>query len=260
MVKKRMAMKMVTIFVALIVCGMFFPGLARGEDLNVDTELREGVNTQLDLDIGNVVLGEDQITTVGITNQSSETTYTLILALNKAAACTTEFTYTGPNVESGFEPGETLNVQVTFTPTALGPCTAWLSIMYIGSLGGEVKINFTGNGVEKASETFIEIGGFPTSVTNRLIAIDKHTTSSLQEMMDECVAKSDRRGGIVRRVAWTTGELWRAGDIKKEEMWELRRVAAKVEWRTIIQKIKERRKTRKSSRGGRRFWWLCGDR
>ena len=257
MVKKRMAMKMVTIFVALIVCGMFFPGLARGEDLNVDTELREGVNTELDLDIGNVVLGEGQITTVGISNQSSETTYTLILALNKAAACTSEFTYTGPNVESGFEPGETLNVQVTFTPTALGPCTAWLSIMYIGSLGGEVKINFTANGIEEASETFgpIVIGEFTTSVMNRLIEIDEHTTSTLAEMIDECEDKSERRGQLMRCVAWTTGELCRAGDITKKEKRELRRFAARLEWQTIIEKMKARRKSRESSRGNRRFWW-----
>jgi hypothetical protein len=261
MVKKRMAMKMVTIFVALIVCGMFFPGLARGEDLNVDTELREGVNTELDLDIGNVVLGEGQITTVGISNQSSETTYTLILALNKAAACTTEFEYTGPNVESGFEPGETLNVQVTYTPTVLGPCTAWLSIMYIGSLGGEVKINFTGNGIEEASDTFgpIDIGGFPTSVMNRLIEIDEHTTSTLEEMIDHCEDKFEssgqRRGKLVRCIAWTTGELCRAGDITKKEKRELRRFAARLEWQTIIEKMKARRKSGESSRGNRRFWW-----
>ena len=63
MVKKRMAMKMVTIFVALIVCGMFFPGLARGEDLSVDTGLQvddgnTGIN-EISVDIGEAVVTSD---------------------------------------------------------------------------------------------------------------------------------------------------------------------------------------------------------
>jgi len=109
MVKKRMAMRMLTIFVALIVCGMFFPGLARGEDLSSD----QGLDVRFD----DVLIGEEKTIPLTITNQSSESTFTLILLLNMDAAC--EFTYTGPNLVSGFAPGDTLDVQVAFKPSVL---------------------------------------------------------------------------------------------------------------------------------------------
>jgi hypothetical protein len=264
MVKKRMAMRMVTIFVALIVCGMFFPDLARGEDLNVDTELNEGVgNTELDVDIGNVVLWESKIISVGITNQSSDSTYMLVLQLNQDAVCSGYYTYNGDNIVHGFGPGDTLNVEVVFTPSEVKVCNAVLQITYYGS-GGLVEINFTGNGVEESSETYIKIGDIETNVEDRSIEIDQNTTSTLEEMIDYCEDEFERseqrRGQLVRCIAWTTGELKKEGLLEWKEMWELRRTAARVEWETIIQKMKARKKTRESSRGNRRFWWLCRDR
>ena len=250
-----MAMRMVTIFVALIVCGMFFPGLARGEDLRVDQGL--------DVDFEEVVIGEEKTIPLQITNQS-EYTLTLIPTFNKDADC--DFTcYKIVNDEptqlrvTYLEPGEVLNLEVTFIPSAEGLCTAWLDIMYTGSPGGAVRIDFTAHGKEESTQTFLPIalGGFPTSVMDRPIEIDEHTTSTLQEMIDECEEKFERRGQLMRCVAWMTGELCRAGDITRKEKRELRRFAAKVEWRKIIEKMKARKKTRNGHRGGGRYWWLC---
>jgi hypothetical protein len=259
MVKKRMAMRMVTIFVALIVCGEVFPGIARGEDLSVNTVLIENENTVLNVDVGNVVLEESKTTSVGITNQSSDP-YTVILLLNQDAECTSYYTYTGDNIVSDFQPGDTLEVEVTFTPPDTMECKAVLQITYYGSPGGSVAINFTGTGVEEPSETYIKIGDIETTVLDKSIEIDQNTTSTLQAMVDACAAESEVHGQLTRCVAWTTGELLRAGEIRKQDMWELRKAAAKVEWQTMIQKMRARMETRGSSRGGRRFWWLCRDR
>jgi hypothetical protein len=252
MVKKRMAMRMVTIFVALIVCGMFFPDLARGEDQGIDTVLNEGGNTVLDVDVGSVVLGESKITSVGITNQSSDS-YTVTLLLNSDAACPNEFTHNAAPIVTNFEPGAVLNVDVMFTPSDLGACSAELQIAYYGSVGGLVEINFTGSGVEEVSETFepIVIGGFPTHVVDRLIDIDEQTSSTLAEMIDECESTSYRRGDLVRCIAWTTGELKKEGLLEYNEVRELRRTAARVE----IQKIIQAMRTRTHSKRGR-FWWI----
>ena len=79
MVKKRMAMKMVTIFVALIVCGMFFPGLARG--LSVPT---------LDENVVKVEVGESEITSVTITNESNSEIQ-IWVSLDPEAECVKDF-------------------------------------------------------------------------------------------------------------------------------------------------------------------------
>ncbi len=238
-----MAMRMVTIFVALIVCGMFFPDLARGEDLSSDQGLQ--VNFE------DVVVGGERTIPLTITNQS-ESTFTLILLLNMDAAC--EFTYTGPNVVSDFEPGNTLNVQVKFTPSAVGVCNAVLQIQYFGS-GGVVEINFTANGVEEPPETpkkeEIFIGQFPTGVTDREIEIDEHNTSNLGDMIGECEDTFYNRGYLVRCVAWLTGELSREGSITYQDKRKLRRAAAKAEIYKIMQEMKTSKKSRRS-----RFWWL----
>ncbi|NIN63068.1 MAG: hypothetical protein GTN55_12185, partial [Gammaproteobacteria bacterium] len=123
MVKKRMAMRMVTIFVALVFCGMFFPDPARGvEDLSSDQGL--AVNFE------DVVVGEQKTIPLGITNES---VHLLVLypLFNMDAAC--DFTAAkmvdGSPTELGrteLEPGAVLNVQVTFSPSAVGSCNAEL--------------------------------------------------------------------------------------------------------------------------------------
>jgi len=234
-----MAMRMLTIFVALIVCGMFFPGLARGEDLSSD----QGLDVRFD----DVLIGEEKTIPLTITNQSSESTFTLILLLNMDAAC--EFTYTGPNLVSGFAPGDTLDVQVAFKPSAVGVCNAVLQIQYFGS-GGLVEINFTGNGIEEVSETFIEIGGFDTGVLDR--PMDEHSDSTLGEMIGECEATAYTCGQLLQCVSRLTWKLRKQKSITSKEMHQLRKGALRAE----IRKIVKARKTSVRSTGGRfRYGW-----
>jgi hypothetical protein len=267
MVKKRMAMRMVTIFVALIVCGMFFPGLARGAGTSIDTELDPGATDVVvfNEDIGEVLVGEVKSTFVGITNTSeSDGGLTIFLALNRGAECPQEyFGYIGPDgtpedLVATFNKGETLTVEVTFSPSEpVDLCTAFLQITPIAPAGNGVRINFTAKGVEKTSDDFgpIVMGGFTTSVMDRLI-IDEHTNCTLSEMIDECM---DKYNGVrlMRSIAWTTGELYSEGLITRQEKNELRRTAAKLTWRRMFQEMKKRRSSKGSTKL-RRFWW-CRD-
>jgi hypothetical protein len=264
MVKKRMAMRMVTIFVALIVCGMFFPGLARG--LSVPN---------FDEDPVKVEVGESEIIFVTITNESNSE-IRIWVSLNPEAECVEDFSYPGypdsiiyPAFDSDtkFGPGDTFTVEVTFTPSDFRVCTALLTIMPLSVIPADsnvesVTLTLAAEGIPESADNFepILMDGVPTNVMNRSIEIDAQTTSTLQEMIDECVAKFEKRGQLMRRVAWLTGELCRAGDITRKEKRELRRKAARLEWERIIKNMKARKKTRNGHRGGGRYWWLCRDR
>lgn len=258
-----MAMRMVTIFVALIVCSMFFPGLARG--LSVPT---------LDENVGEVEVGESKTTSVTITNDSNSEIQ-IWVSLNLDGNCVEDFSYPGypealvyPDFGSDikFGPKETFTVEVTFTPSDVHECTAWLTIMPLSVIPSDpnvktVTLTLTAEGVPESADNFepILMDGFPTDVMDRLVEIDGNNTSTLQEMIDECVAKFEKRGQLMRRVAWLTGELCRAGDITKEDKLKLRSTAAKLEMERIIQTMKTRKNTRNGHRGSRRFWWLCRD-
>ena len=227
MVKKRMAMKMVTIFVALIVCGMFFPGLARG--LSVPT---------LDENVVKVEVGESEITSVTITNESNSEIQ-IWVSLDPEAECVKDFSYPGyPDSiiypafgsDTKFGPGDIFTVEVTFTPSEVRVCTASLTVMPLSVIPEDstvepVTLTLTAEGIPESADNFepILMDGVPTDVMNRSIEIDGQTTSTLQEMIDECVAKFEKRGQLMRRVAWMTGELCRAGDITRKEKRELRK-------------------------------------
>lgn len=256
MVKKRLAMGMVTIFVALIVCGMFFPDLARGADLSSDQGLQ--------VKFPEVVVGEQETMSVGITNETDHN-LKIWLALNKDAGCPPEyFEYTGPNIYPDvpgvlYEPGDTLTVQVTFKPLAVGVCTAFLQITPMVTNDEGVTIYFTAEGVPESADNFgpIVMGGLTTSVMDRPIPIDEHTTYTLSEMIDECMDKFNIPGQVTRYIAWTTGELYSEGLITRQEKNELRMTAAKLEWQRIFQRMKKRRSSKGSTKL-RRFWW-CRD-
>jgi hypothetical protein len=256
MVKKRMAMRMVTIFVALIVCGMFFPGLARGEDLSIDQGL--------DVDFEDVVIGEEKTIPLQITSQSDHT-LTLIPTFAEDAYC--DFTYFKIVDEEPtqfgvtyLDPGEVLNLKVTFSASDVGLCTAWLDIMYTGSPGGAVRIDFTANGVEEVLDSFgsVVIGNSTTHVQDRMI--DEHTSSTLQQMIDDCEYDRDEfknHGAWVWCIRSKTRDLMEEGYLTGRERGELVSAAARAQMQSVIEKWKERRNRLKSSRGHHKYWWVC---
>jgi hypothetical protein len=247
-----MAMRMVTIFVALIVCGMLFPGLARGADLSVNTELY--------VPLGKVEVGEEKITSVEITNESDKA-LTIWPTLDRDATCPEGyFEYTGPDTGLNYYQMEaygTVTVQVTFKPLTVGTWSAWLTIMPIGSnpYGVQpVKITFTGEGAEKSSETFIEIGGFNTGVTDREAKLDENN-STLGEMIGECEATAYNCGQLRRCVKRLTRQLMREGTINYQEMRALHRAAMRAEIHKMVQDMKASRRLKTNKISGKSKWW-----
>jgi hypothetical protein len=156
MVKKRMAMRMVTIFVALIVCGMFFPDPVRGDE-NLSSD--QGFSVVFE----DLKLDEPSTLPVVITNDSAYE-LRLILLFNQTAGCS--FEYDGPYIQT-LASGEPLTVNFTYTPSNEDVCTAELQIMYSGSPSGIVVIELIGELEIKEEPQYIIIGGINTFVEDR---------------------------------------------------------------------------------------------
>jgi hypothetical protein len=248
MVKKRTAMRMLTIFVALIVSGMFFPDLARGAGLSSD----QGV----DVDFGDVVMGEAKTIPLELTNENGST-LTLYPSTKIESDCGFTFTELGT---TQLEPGAALNVDVTFSPSKLGACTAWLKILH-GVSGGALDnatITFTANGVEKPPEPpaqqNIFIGGIDTGVEDRPMNND-YNAPTVGSVIQECEATAYNRGQLWRSVSLLTAELWKEGRITHQEKHKLQSVAIKAEIRKMVREVKASRGLETSKRSGRsRFW------
>ena len=246
MVKKRMAMRMVTIFVALIVCGMFFPALARG--LSVP---------RLEEPVGEVVVGESRVTSVGITNDGNHE-FKIWLALNTEATCAGNFTYTGPAMypdsdpESRFGPGDTLTVTVTYTPSDVGEeCEAWLQITPLTGEPG-VEIHFTAEGIEKPPEPSgeIVIGTFKTGVLDR----EDEDGEYISNLIRECQEMARCSGHEVRCISRLTTHLRWNGIISFEEKKAIKKTLKKAAMRNMMQEI-ETAKRSIITNDNSKDWW-----
>ena len=248
-----MAMRMVTIFVALIVCGMFFPGLARGEDLSIDQGL--------DVNFEDVVMGESDTMSVVITNESDQD-LKIWLALDKDdVACPAEyFTYSGPVIypvptdpNGEFKPGDTLSVGVTFEPSAVGVCTAWLKVtpMVDGEEG--ITITFTAEGVEDPPEPSGEIvvGTFGTGVLDR----EDEDGEYISDLISECHERARCTGHTVRCISRLTTHLRWNGIISSEEERAINKASRKAAISNMAQEIETAKRSVMANHNSK-FWWL----
>lgn len=248
MVKKCMAMRMVTIFVALIVCGMFFPDLARGEDLSV--------NTDLSVPLGNVELGDQKITSVEITNLSGDELRIWPALDTDTTACPKEyFKYTGPDTGSNIyqmEAPGTVTVKVTFEPLTVCECTAWLKITPLNG-GAPVVIEFTGNGVEKAVDAFKEIviGGFQTGVLDR----EDEDGELISDMIRECKETANTIGQAQRCMSRFTKHLIWHGILSRDERQALLKASWKAAMSNIIKEMKTAKRSGRRDHRSSRGWW-----
>ena len=240
MVKKRLAMRMVTIFVALIVCGMFFPNPARGDE-NLSSD--KGFNVVFE----DLQLDEPSTVPVVITNDSAYE-LRLILLFNQAAGC--NFEYDGPYIQT-LSSGEPLTVNFTYTPANEDLCTAELQIMYTGSPSGTVVIELIGElEIMEEPPQHIIIGGINTGVEN----IKDEDGEYIGDRFRRCEEDADNPGRMVRCITWNAIQLKWNGLISSKEKRKIRRTAMKAAIRQMIDKMKKAKRSGRRDRRSSRFW------
>ncbi|MFB0532339.1 MAG: hypothetical protein ACETVU_01570, partial [Desulfatiglandales bacterium] len=169
MVTRKMAVRVISICLAVMVSAAFLPTLANGF-VSTDKDTENGPV----VDFGDVVKDSSRTITLKITNKTDES-LKLLMTLSYDATCT--FLLTGPAVMT-VEGRETVDVGVTYEARSPGACEGNLYVIYTGTTtsdtttsgtttSGKVIVTLMGNGVEEVEPSTIVIHGCDTGVPDR---------------------------------------------------------------------------------------------
>jgi len=215
-----MALRVISICLAVIVSAFFLPGLANGL-VSTDKDTENGPV----VDFGDVVKDSSKTMILKITNQTDES-LKLMMTLSYDASCT--FLLTGSAVMT-VEGRETVDVGVTYEAQSLGPCEGTLYVMYSGTTtSGTVIVTLMGNGVEEVEPDnqngTIVIHGCDTGVLDR-----DYNGSSISALIKGCANGARNHGAYASRVARLTNRLKKAGAISGEEKGAIQSCAAQAD-------------------------------
>ena len=261
MVKKRLAMRMVTIFVALIVCGMFFPNPARGvtgDDLS--SENWEVGDDAYIVKFKDLKLDEESSIPVEITNKSDKI-LKLLPQFKSDGKCELGFTYTGPWM-IGVEPEKSLFLNFTYTPTNYEECEATLDIADMLNVDPETNkmaivatITVIGvleePGEEPRTLGKIVIGDVTTMVDDRMADAE----NSVGDMIQECVDTAYTPGHLVRCVGLLARELWREQILSSQDRRDLTRAAIKSDMRRMFRKMRAAKRSGRRGHNSKHWRW-----
>jgi hypothetical protein len=220
MMRTKIAVRVISISLALIVSPAFLPTLANGS-----------ITTELVVDFGNVVKDSSKTITLKVTNKTDEP-LRLFMTINNDTIRT--FLLTGPAVMT-VEGRETVDVGVTYEALSLGRCEGTLCIWYepITTSGtttsgttssgpsGKVMVTLIGNGVEE--DEHIVIDGCDTGVDDQ-----DYNDSSISALIEGCANGARNHGAYVSCVAKLTNELKKAGVISGQEKGAIQSCAAQA--------------------------------
>jgi len=202
----------VSIFLAFIAWGVFFPGLTNGSVL-VETA-----------DFGDVAVGSTSTIPLHITNTGSST---LILYFRyENYSCN----FSLPRQEILLQPGKIVDVEIRWTPSEVGICSDILHVIYGRDLSETVLVR--GRAVEAGGpdhepdrdvNSRIVIGECDTGVVDQV-----YEEELISKLIDECADGVKNHGQFVRRVAGLTNELKKAGIISGKEKGAIQRCAAQA--------------------------------
>jgi hypothetical protein len=204
-----------SIFLAFIAWGVFFPSLTNGSIL-LETA-----------DFGDVAVGSTSAIPLHITNTGSST---LILYFRyENYSCN----FSLPRQEIVLQPGKIVDVEIRWTPSEGSEgstCSDILKVIYGRDLYETVLV--TGRAVEaggpdhepdKDVNRRIVIGERDTGVVDRL-----YEGRLISELIDDCAAGVKNHGQFVRRVSDLTNKLKKAGIISGKEKGAIQRCAAQA--------------------------------
>ncbi len=209
MTGRKTPLRVISIFLAFIVWGLFFPSVTNGS-VNVETA-----------DLGDVAVGSTSVIPLQITNTGSST---LILYFNyEHYSCN----FSLPPQELLLQPGGTVNVEISWTPAEGSEgttCSDTLKVFNGRDLLETVLV--TGRAVEAGGPKgdpngTIVIGERDTGVMDRL-----HEGRLISERIEECAAEAKNHGQFVRCVSALANELKKAEIISGKDRWALQICAA----------------------------------
>ena len=202
----------VSIFLAFIAWGVFFPGLTNGSVL-VETA-----------DFGDVTVGSSSAIPLHITNTGSST---LILYFRyENYSCN----FSLPRQEIVLQPGKIVDVEIRWTPSEVGICSDILHVIYDRDLSETVLVR--GRAVEAGEPDHepdrdvnrrIVIGECDTGVVDR-----RYEGKLISVWIHECAHDAKNHGQFVRCVADLTNELKKDGSISGKDKRRLQSSAAQA--------------------------------
>ena len=202
----------VSIFLAFIAWGVFFPGLTNGSVL-VETA-----------DFGDVAVGSTSAIPLHITNTGGST---LILYFQyENYSCN----FSLPRQEILLQPGKIVDVEIHWTPSEVGICSDILHVIYGRDLSETVLVR--GRAVEaggpdqepdKDVNRRIVIGECDTGVVDR-----SYEGKLISEWIRGCADGAKNHGQFVRCVADLTNRLKKARTISSKEKGAIQSTAAQA--------------------------------
>ncbi|MBA7706983.1 hypothetical protein ES703_115844 [subsurface metagenome] len=202
----------VSIFLAFIAWGVFFPGLTNGSIL-LETA-----------DLGDVAVGSTSAIPLHITNTGGST---LILYFRyENYSCN----FSLPRQEILLQPGKTVDVEIRWTPSEVGICSDILHVIYGRDLSETVLVR--GRAVEaggpdqepdKDVNRRIVIGECDTGVVDRF-----YEGKLISELIRGCADGVKNHGQFVRCIADLTNDLKKNGVISGKDKRRLQSSAAQA--------------------------------
>ena len=168
------------------------------------------------VDFGEVVVGSSSTRTLLVTNTN---------------AVPIEVTFSIPRNACGFSINsrplslgvrESGRIQVSYAPHDLGPCSAILEVVIIGSVQ-RVPLRGIGIAPEPAPLSTIVIGDVDTEIIDNL-----YEGQLISDQIAKCAEEARNHGKFVSCVARLTNELKREGIITKEDKQTIQRCAAQA--------------------------------
>jgi len=210
MAARKRSLMVLSVSLAFITWGVFFPSLTNGS-VHVETA-----------EFGEVAVGSSSAIPLHITNTGSST---LILYFRyENYSCN----FTLPRQELLLQPGTTVDVEIRWTPPEGSEGTTCSDLLYVkyGDLYETVLV--TGRAVDASGParnptSTIVIGECDTGVVDRL-----HEGKLISEWIDDCAADVKSHGQFVRCISDLTNELKKAGIISGKEKGAIQSLAAKA--------------------------------
>lgn len=210
-----MVVRILSISLALLFLGMFFPALSKA-DISVESP-------ENPIKFGDVAIDSQKTISLGIKNQNETTAITLYFRLESGdleSGDTCGFSF-DENAQKQVVPGGGIGyVDVTYKPSELAPCSVFLIVLWIGGGFGNLPVPLEGMGVPSAPSTVV-IDGQDTGVENRL-----HEEQTISERLEKCSENAKNHGQYVRCIALMTRKLRKAEVLTREEGQNIIKAAA----------------------------------